>query len=85
MNEYKTLIDHFLKGTNSVDEFISAYFEKWKRDRDENVVYDDRFQRMIDRIFTSCDCYDPSPEGSFAISEQDLRDEIDLLAHIWWG
>ena len=39
----------------------------------------------MDRLFTSCDCYRPDPEGPIEISEEELRREILLFRYIWWG
>ena len=44
-----------------------------------------RFDRLMDRLFTSCDCYWPDPEGPIEISEEELRRELSLFRYIWWG
>ena len=44
-----------------------------------------RFGRLMDRLFTSCDCYRPDPEGPLEISEEELRRELSLFRYIWWG
>jgi len=44
-----------------------------------------RFGRLMDRVFTSCDCYRPDPEGPIEISEAELRRELSLFRYIWWG
>ncbi|GAA4339257.1 hypothetical protein GCM10023149_49840 [Mucilaginibacter gynuensis] len=85
--KYKDLIDMFLSQQIDVNMFINKYFVKWKNDRDNGNIaaYDPKFQRIIDRVFTSCDCYTEKPEHPHEISEEELRLEIDLLRHIWWG
>jgi hypothetical protein len=82
---YRTIIDSYLNGDTSVDEFIDAYMNQWKEDRDSQVDNDPRFRRLSDRIFTSCDCYYAEPEGDFEISEAQLREEVSLLRYIWFG
>lgn len=82
---YKFIIDQYLQGNLNVDQFIEEFMEKWKHDRDINTIYDQRFQRLIDRLFTSCDCYSPDPERKYELSEQQLKNEISLLRHIWFG
>jgi hypothetical protein len=86
-SNYKAIIDDYLSNLTSVDEFINAYFHLWKTERDNGMLesYDPKFQRMVDRIFTSCDCYDEAPQRPHEITETELRNELDLLRHIWWG
>ena len=85
--KYKQMLDMFLSRQIDVNTFIDLYFITWKNDRDnENTTsYDPKFRRMIDRISTSCDCYNQKPENPHDISEEELRHEIDLLRYIWWG
>jgi hypothetical protein len=84
---YKHILEQFLTQQVDVNTFIDQYFTQWKSDRDNGkaVSYDPKFQRIIDRIFTSCDCYDEEPQMPHKISEEQLRQEIDLLRYIWWG
>lgn len=91
--DYKRIIDYYLSREASVDEFIAAFMEQWRFDRDNpreqaeglEQISAQRFGRLMNRLFTSCDCYDEAPEGTFEISEEQLRQEVGLLAHIWWG
>jgi|GEM_PF-5031778 len=83
--KYKSLIDAYLNGDIKVEEFINAYFEQWRHDRDNKIDNDKKFQRLINRLFTSCDCYSDNPQGQTEISELELKNEIRLLTHIWWG
>ncbi|WP_083769102.1 colicin immunity domain-containing protein [Dyadobacter fermentans] len=82
---YKLFIDRYLNDHVVVEEFIRSFFEQWRRDRDTGQNHDERFARLIDRIFTSCDCYNAEPEGPLEISELDLKTEVQLLTYIWWG
>ena len=84
-HKYKTIIDDYLSNTFSVTEFIIKFMLAWKDDRDNNVAYDEKFQRLIDSVFTSCDCYNENPQGKFEITENELKQEISLLNHIWFG
>ncbi len=84
-NIYKLLIEKYLNKGSSVEEFIESYFRQWRHDRDNQITHDLKFQRLIDRVFTSCDCYSDNPQGPCEISEKELRDELGLLSHIWWG
>lgn len=81
---YKVLIDSYLSHRLTVDEFINSFMKQWKNDR-EYDSFDPRFRRLIDRLFTSCDCYCENPETPFQLSEIELKNEIQLLRHIWWG
>jgi hypothetical protein len=83
---YKHIIDQYLTRKFYVDIFIDKYFAQWKSDRDSGkaVSYEPRFQRLIDRLFTSCDCYREDPGKPYEISEEELRQEVDVLRHIWW-
>ncbi|MBW7914273.1 MAG: hypothetical protein H3C54_11405 [Taibaiella sp.] len=82
---YKHILDLFLTRQIDVKIFIDQYFAQWESDRDNAVSFDPKFERMIGRIFTSCDCYSEDPENPYEISEEQLRLEIDLLRYIWWG
>ena len=84
-DKYKKILDDYLTDKSSVDDFIDRFMNQWKTDREKNEDNDSRFQRLIDRIFTTCDCYSPTPEGQFEIDEKQLRNEIGLLTHIWFG
>jgi len=84
-DNYKRIIDTFLANEIDVNKFIDQFMNQWRKDRDENVKNDNRFQRLIDRIFTSCDCYNEKPEKHFEIDENKLKQEVELLRHIWFG
>ncbi|AXE19189.1 hypothetical protein DR864_16235 [Runella rosea] len=83
--KYKLLIDNYLNKGSSVEKFTNAFFQQWKHDRDNEIVHDSKFQRLIDRLFTSCDCYSENLQRPIEISETELRNEVGLLSHIWWG
>ena len=86
---YNNLFDKFLTKKLTADQFADNFMDLWREDRD-NVIrsksdaLDPRFRRIVDRIFTSCDCLNDTSD-KFTISEDDLRQEVDLLRHIWFG
>jgi hypothetical protein len=84
-NKYKEMFDDFLSDKLDADHFIERFMNQWRTDRDMNESNDIRFQRLIDRLFTSCDCYSKRPDGQFEINEGQLKDEVRLLSHIWFG
>ena len=84
-DKYKKIFNDYLTDKSNVDDFIDSFMNQWRSDRDKNEDNDSRFQRLVDRIFTSCDCYSETPEGQFEINEEQLKDEVGLLTHIWFG
>ena len=83
--DYKTILDNFLEKRIDVNEFTNSFMNQWRKDRDENISFDNKFERLIDRLFTTCDCYSESPESAEEINENELRNEVDLLRYIWFG
>lgn len=83
--KYKKIFDEYLTNNMDVNSFIQSFMSQWKIDRDNNENNDDRFSRLIDRIFTTCDCYSSTPQDEFEITEKELKDEVELLVHIWFG
>lgn len=85
--EYKEVIEKFLSGTIGADEFVRSYMDVWRKCRDSGIAesHSEKFQRLTSRIFTSCDVYDPNPEKEWEFNEKQLKEEVDLLAYIWWG
>ena len=84
-NPYRKLFDDFIQETLSVERFVSDFMQQWRQDRDSGTLYDALFQRIIDRIFTSCDAYDSTPERPWEIDAEELKHEVALLTHIWFG
>lgn len=84
-NKYNIIIDNYILGKWDVNQFIDAFMRQWRDDRDNHTLNDPKFQRLIDRIFTSCDCYSDKPEGEIEINEKQLKDEVSLFRHIWFG
>lgn len=86
-DKYKLIFHKYLSNSYDVDKFIEAFYEEWRLDRDDgtSISYDTKFQRLMDRIFTSCDCYTKNPLKTHEITEQELRNEVQLLSYIWWG
>lgn len=83
--DYKAILDGYLEKRIEVNDFVNSFMNQWRIDRDANTLFDNKFQRLIDRLFTSCDCYSEKPEHQIEISENELRNEVDLLRHIWFG
>jgi hypothetical protein len=83
---YRELVSQFLRKTIPVDEFIPRYFAQWKADRDaqwsrveagERITPEEsEISRVLDRIFSACDAYDPSPRSEYEIDEGQLAMEI---------
>lgn len=84
-DKYKRIFEDYLADKLHVDDFIENFMRQWKADRDNEERNDKRFQRLVDRIFTSCDCYSSTASGQFEISEKQLKGEVGLLNHIWFG
>jgi hypothetical protein len=83
--KYKKIFEDYLTDKSKVDYFIDRFMNQWRADRDKNENNDIRFQRLLDRIFTSCDCYSAIPEGPSEIDDKQLKDEVRLLTYIWFG
>lgn len=81
---YRTRMYDYLHHGLTVDKFIKEFTNQWKHDREDHS-FDPRFPRLIDRLFTSCDCYCEDPKGEFELSEMELKKEIQLLTYLWWG
>nr|WP_315363597.1 colicin immunity domain-containing protein [Cytobacillus firmus] len=71
VNKYKRMIEDFLNGKISADEFQSLYlnnFKKWNDKMDENLF------EILNGIFEAADCYwhecHPGQETPFEISEK---------------
>jgi hypothetical protein len=82
---YQIIFDDYLSAKDSVEVFIQRFMTTWRRDRDANTPHNEKFGRLIDRVFTSCDCFEENPSTDFEISEKELKREIRLLKHIWFG
>lgn len=79
---YQRIMFRFLRHQSTVNEFVEEFMTRWKLDRDA-PVQDEKFRDMIDRLFTSCDCYRPSPLEAWEISEEELRAEVKKLSPAW--
>lgn len=84
-SEYLILFNNFISNEVSSESFILAFMQLWRKDRDQSTRFDPKFHRLIDRVFTSCDCYDENPSKPEEINEEELRNEVALLNHIWFG
>ena len=82
---YKRIIDNYLADKLDVIKFIERYVNQWRRDKSVKLYNDSRFQWLINRIFTSCNCYAAKPESQFEIDEKQLREEVGKFRNIWYG
>ncbi len=90
---YKRIIDSYLANVTDAEGYITAFMGQWRQDRDKEFEHPLvertpdtlRFGRLMDRLFTSCDCFDSDPQGPFEINEDVLRDEVRLFRYLWWG
>jgi len=91
--DHKPIIEAYLAHHSTVEGFITDFMYQWKVDRDkawghplqEEQPVEARFHDMMNRLFTSCDCYAEQPEASYEISEHTLRSEVTLFYNILWG
>lgn len=86
---YQHLITQFIQSDIDADAFEKQYDALWCKHRDNGAFdgLDVRFQRLIDHLFTSCDVYEPDaqPNDPYTISAEQLKQEVELLAYVWWG
>lgn len=77
INKYKEIIENFLNGKISADEFQTQYLKNFK---EWNDGMDDTLFEILNGVFELADCYWheclPEQETSFEISEQQLRREV---------
>ena len=95
MNEdnYKPILAAYLGNRLTVNEYITAFMEQWKRDRDEawskplrkESLRQEQFHELMNRLFTSGDCYEEHPTAPWEISEEEVRQEVQLFYHRLWG
>ena len=83
-SDYFHLFKAYINKEISVVEFEREFTSKWRYDRDHLTIYDKRFHRIIDRIFTSLDTYD-DPDIDEHFDESSLYNEVQLLSYIWYG
>ncbi|WP_421131803.1 colicin immunity domain-containing protein [Alteromonas sp. A079] len=86
-DEFKVLVESFIENKVSADQFMTSFMNLWRETRDSGVLNecDPRLGRILDRMFTSCDAYDPAPEGPFEISAVQFKEEIKDMAYLCWG
>ena len=90
--DYKPIIEAYLARRSTVEGFITDFMYQWKVDRDktlgqplrEEQPVEARFRDMMNRLFTSCDCYAERPEAAHEIAEHTLRAEVTLFHNIIW-
>jgi hypothetical protein len=85
--EYRTVVEELLNSRVSVDEFVASFMKIWREQRDSERAQklDQKLQRLVDRIFTSCDVYSPEPLEDWEYNADQLRSEVALLAYVWRG
>jgi hypothetical protein len=75
--KYKEIIEDFLNGKISADEFQTHYLKNFKEWNDK---MDWDLSKILNRVFEAADCYShdcfPGQETVFEISEQQLRREV---------
>lgn len=86
---YLLLVQAFLDGHTSVDDFVRDFMSQWREDRDEgwvlteclssSTVHSDEFSAAVDQAFAACDCFSHEPINGFQISEAQLRIELHGL------
>ncbi|MFP7487816.1 colicin immunity domain-containing protein [Priestia filamentosa] len=76
-DKYRKLIEAFLEGNITADEFQDQYLSKFLKWNDN---LDDELFLILNDVFESADCYWkeclPGQETGFEISEQQLRKEV---------
>ena len=86
---YLQVVQRFLHGHLSVDDFVLAFMDQWRDDRDAeralldgqstSAVQSDEFTTAVDQAFTACDCFSHEARNEFEISEAQLRHELQQL------
>lgn len=76
LSNYIILIDQFVNGKLSVEDFQRQYFSAYKLDGD---ITSSSMQKELWQLFTDIDCYSPSirpgSETKTSISEEKLRSQ----------
>ena len=82
----RRLVLAFVNGAVDANAFVKNYMDQWRADRDEewararsveSMSFEERTVcEMLDRAFTACDCYEPTPVKDFEISAEQLRMEM---------
>jgi hypothetical protein len=71
---YADLFRRFLGREVGANEFVDAFLDMWKRDRDTGVTTGG----VVDQVMTGADCYHPTPDqaSAFEVGEEQLRAEV---------
>lgn len=93
---YREIIRGFLSKKTNSNTFVNEFMEQWKHDRDKqwediekgeepNEAENELNNKLLDQIFSACDCYDPNPENEYEINDEQLFNEVKILATNYWG
>jgi len=68
------LMDQHIHKKISSKLFKSRYFVIWRKVRDDNIIFPDNIQQVLDKIFSDCDLYEEDKilRGKYSISESKL-------------
>jgi hypothetical protein len=81
-NEYKSLLERFLSGGMTGEQFQLAYLDKFKS---ETTNLDEDLYELLDALFVDVDAFVPDPEllaqlqaerPGFYLDERSLRDRV---------
>ena len=85
---YRRLIWNYLSEKVSAEDFVDAFFKQRREDgvgpEYEHADQDPRFLRLLDRVFSACDCFDSELNHPVGLTEEQLRHEVGLLYSVWW-
>ena len=80
--DYRFLLDRFLKDNMSVEEFQTAYFDRFKN---ETRNLDEALFKLLDGLFGDIDAFSTDPQllaaqPDFYLNEQQLRERVQQVA-----
>ena len=95
-NVYRELIRDFLSQQIDAIIFVEKFIAQWKHDRDKQFeeinkgiepseTEEELSDKLLDQIFTACDCYNPKPEEKYELNDEQLFIEVKKLASNYWG
>ena len=73
------LAKSFIKERLSADQFVDAYMETWKYERDSDVSQNDntRLSECLSSVFCLADLYNPeSDRDDYELDEEKLRHQV---------
>ena len=79
LRRYAVLLESFLDGRQTVQQFVDSFLDEWKHDRDSGLRTGD----VIDHLMTGVDSFSDTPLDAWTINEEQLRREArDALTAI---